>query len=37
MGAMTEAAMVIANGGDPAAARDEVEAPLLALLDGLRK
>jgi len=37
MGAMTEAAMVIANGGDPAAARDEVEAPLLALLEGLRK
>ena len=37
MGAMTEAAMVIANGGDPATARDEVEAPLLALLEGLRK
>ena len=37
MGAMTEAAMVIANGRDPAAARDEVEAPLLALLEGLRK
>ena len=37
MGAMTEAAMVIANSGDPVAARDEVEAPLLALLEGLRK
>jgi AcrR family transcriptional regulator len=37
MGAMAEAAMVIANADDPAAARDEVEAPLLALLTGLRK
>jgi hypothetical protein len=34
---MAEAAMVIANADDPAAARDEVEAPLLALLTGLRK
>ncbi|MBA3264337.1 MAG: TetR/AcrR family transcriptional regulator [Thermoleophilaceae bacterium] len=37
MGAMAEAAMVIANGTDPAAARDEVERPLLALLEGLRQ
>jgi AcrR family transcriptional regulator len=35
MGAMAEAAMVIANADDPAAARDEVEAPLLALIEGL--
>ena len=37
MGAMAEAAMVIANADDPVAARDEVGAPLLALLTGLRK
>ncbi len=37
MGAMTEAAMVIANAADHDAARREVEPPLLALLDGLRK
>jgi AcrR family transcriptional regulator len=37
IGAMAEAAMVIANAEDPAAARDEVEPPLLALLAGLRK
>jgi AcrR family transcriptional regulator len=37
MGAMAEAAMVIANAEDPAAARDEVEAPLLALVEGLGK
>jgi AcrR family transcriptional regulator len=37
MGAMAEAAMVIANADDPAAARDEVEPPLLALLAGLRQ
>jgi AcrR family transcriptional regulator len=37
VGAMTEAAMVIANAEAPASARDEVEAPLVALLDGLRK
>jgi AcrR family transcriptional regulator len=36
MGAMTEAAMVIANAPDPAAARGEVEPPLLDLLAGLR-
>jgi AcrR family transcriptional regulator len=37
IGAMTEAAMLIANAEAPATARDEVEAPLVALLDGLRK
>jgi AcrR family transcriptional regulator len=37
MGAMAEAAMVIANAADPGAARDEVEPPLLALLEGLRE
>ncbi len=37
MGAMTEAAMVIANAEDHDAARREVEPPLLALLDGLRQ
>ena len=37
MGAMSEAAMLIANAADPAGARDEVEAPLIALVDGLRK
>jgi AcrR family transcriptional regulator len=37
MGAMAEAAMVIANAADPAAARNEVEPPLLRLLDGLRQ
>ena len=37
MGAMAEAAMVIANAADPAAAREEVEPPLLALLAGLRQ
>jgi AcrR family transcriptional regulator len=37
MGAMTEAAMVIANAPDHGAARREVEPPLLALLAGLRK
>jgi AcrR family transcriptional regulator len=37
MGAMSEAAMLIANAEDPAAARDEVEVPLIALVDGLRK
>jgi AcrR family transcriptional regulator len=35
MGAMAEAAMVIANADDPAAARKEVEPPLIALLEGL--
>ena len=37
MGAMSEAAMVIANSEDPEAARHEVERPLLALLEGLRQ
>jgi AcrR family transcriptional regulator len=36
MGAMVEASMMIANATDPAAMRAEVEAPLLALLEGLR-
>ena len=36
MGAMVEASMLIANAADPAAARAEVEGPLLALLEGLR-
>jgi AcrR family transcriptional regulator len=35
MGAMAEAAMVIANADDPATAREEVEPPLIALLEGL--
>ena len=35
MGAMSEAAMVIVNADDPAAARAEVEPPLIALLEGL--
>ena len=37
IGAMAEAAMVIANASDHAAARREVEPPLLALLGGLRE
>lgn len=37
IGAMAEAAMVIANADDPRAGRDEVEPPLLALLEGLRE
>ena len=37
LGAMTEAAMMIANAPDPEAARREAEPPLLALLEGLRK
>jgi hypothetical protein len=37
MGAMSEAALVIANADDPQAARDEVEPPLLALFEGLRQ
>jgi hypothetical protein len=36
LGALGEVAMVIANADDPQAARDEVEPPLLALLEGLR-
>ena len=35
MGAMSEAAMVIVNAEDPRAAREEVEPPLLALIEGL--
>jgi AcrR family transcriptional regulator len=35
MGAMSEAAMVIVNADDPRAAREEVEPPLLALIEGL--
>jgi AcrR family transcriptional regulator len=37
MGAMAEAAMLIANAEDPKAARAEVEPPLVALLEGLRQ
>lgn len=37
LAAFAEAALLIANAPDPAAARREVEAPLLALLDGLRR
>jgi AcrR family transcriptional regulator len=37
MGALAEAAMVIANAEQPEVARNEVEQPLMALLDGLRK
>jgi hypothetical protein len=36
IGAMTEAAMMIANAPDPAAARKQAEPALLALLEGLR-
>jgi AcrR family transcriptional regulator len=36
MGALDEAATLIANASDPAAARREVEGPLIALLEGLR-
>jgi AcrR family transcriptional regulator len=36
LGALGEAAMVIANAEDPRAAREEVEPSLLSLLDGLR-
>jgi AcrR family transcriptional regulator len=37
LAAFAEAALLIANAPDPAAARREVEAPLLALLEGLRR
>ena len=37
MGAMSEAAMAIVNSEDPAAAREELEPPLIALLEGLRQ
>ncbi len=36
LGALSEAAMLIANAVDARAAREEVEGPLLALLEGLR-
>ena len=36
LGALDEAALLIANASDPAAARREVEGPLLALFEGLR-
>jgi AcrR family transcriptional regulator len=36
MGTLGEAALMIANADDPAAARREVEKPLLALVDGIR-
>ena len=37
LGAMGEAAMVIANADDPAGAREEVEPPLIALVEGLSR
>jgi AcrR family transcriptional regulator len=37
IGAMTEAAMMVANASDPAAARGEAEPALLALVEGLRR
>ncbi len=36
LGALAEAAFVIANAEDPAAAREESESALFALLEGLR-
>lgn len=36
LAAMAEAGLMVATASDPAAARDQVEAALLALLDGLR-
>ena len=36
LGALGEAAMLIANAHDPVAVRAEVEPPMLALLEGLR-
>ncbi len=36
LGAMGEAGMVIANAGDPVAARSEIEPALLGVLEGLR-
>ena len=36
LGALGEAGMLIANADDPMAAREEVEPPLLGLLEGLR-
>jgi AcrR family transcriptional regulator len=37
LGALGEAGMLIANADDPKAAREQVEPPLLALLEGLRR
>jgi AcrR family transcriptional regulator len=37
LSALSEAALLIASADDPAAAREEVERTLLALLDGLRR
>jgi len=37
LAALGEAALLIANADDPEVARREVEAPLMALLDGLQK
>jgi hypothetical protein len=37
IGAMTEAAMMVANASDPEAARREAEPALLALVEGLRR
>ena len=36
LAAMTEAGLMVATAADPAAARAEVEAPLIAVLEGLR-
>jgi hypothetical protein len=36
LGALGEAAMLIANADDPKAKRAEVEGPVLGLLEGLR-
>jgi AcrR family transcriptional regulator len=36
LGALSEAAFVVANAEDPGAAREEVESALLSLLEGLR-
>jgi hypothetical protein len=36
IGAMTEAALMVANAADPDAARAKAEPALLALLEGLR-
>jgi hypothetical protein len=36
LAALGESALLIANADDPGAAREEVEGPLLALLEGLQ-
>ena len=36
LASLVEAAMLIANAPDPKAAREEIEGPLLTLLEGLR-